>query len=378
MQSLKNLCAQGVTVLSVIHQPRKVIFDLFDSLVLLGWGGNMVYHGPVQGAEVYFGSIPKPYLLPPGESLADWLIDVSTGLLKPNEEDDNDRTGRRESIHRRTAAPSGTSAETANEEAKLRREDLFEYWRYHFAALQGEERQMYLPPPPSDFPKAQERPPFWDQLKIQLERNVLVMWRNRFSKIVDVCLIIIAVTLAAGFEGPIQLTRKHAPLVSFRELTSGDPADLYRNFPQFFLHAIYLKAELVQFVLKLGVIASVLLSLTATKAITAKRLEFFRESASGYDVNAYFAAINITGFFEYSIQMIFAGAAAFWLRNSVASWHGYVFNFLMIAWLTVSWSLLLPLIVPGNNVVLAAGFFTAFFSLLFSGGLPPIEYIREF
>lgn len=43
MGSLKNLTEnQGVTVLSVIHQPRKAIFDSFDSLVLLGVGGNMV------------------------------------------------------------------------------------------------------------------------------------------------------------------------------------------------------------------------------------------------------------------------------------------------------------------------------------------------
>ena len=41
MSSLKNLTeTQGVTVLSVIHQPRKAIFDAFDSLVLLGVGGK--------------------------------------------------------------------------------------------------------------------------------------------------------------------------------------------------------------------------------------------------------------------------------------------------------------------------------------------------
>ncbi len=43
MGSLKKLVEnQGVTVLSVIHQPRKAIFDSFDSLILLGVGGNMV------------------------------------------------------------------------------------------------------------------------------------------------------------------------------------------------------------------------------------------------------------------------------------------------------------------------------------------------
>jgi hypothetical protein len=233
---------------------------------------------------------------------------------------------------------------------------------------------MYAAPTPFPIPEPAERPSFWIQLGIQLERNVLVTWRNKTSKIVDVCLIIIAVALSAGFEGTLQLTRQHTPAVSFEDLTNGTPAGMYMNMPQFFLHATSSKPSLVQFTMKLGVIASVLLALTATRAITAKRLEFFRESASGYNVNAYFAAINITGFFEYSFQMIIAGGAAFWLRNSISIWFGYVYNFLIIMWLTVSWSLLLPLVVPGNNVVLAAGFFTAFFSLLFSGGLPPIEY----
>jgi len=68
MTSLKNLVLkQGMTVLSVIHQPRKEIFFLFDSLVLLGVGGNTVYHGPVDQAENYISTLEKPYTLPSGE-----------------------------------------------------------------------------------------------------------------------------------------------------------------------------------------------------------------------------------------------------------------------------------------------------------------------
>jgi len=41
MQSLRRLVDnQGVTVCSVIHQPRKFIFELFDDLILLGVGGT--------------------------------------------------------------------------------------------------------------------------------------------------------------------------------------------------------------------------------------------------------------------------------------------------------------------------------------------------
>ena len=63
-------------------QPRKFIFDLFDSLILLGVGGQTIYHGPTEGAEPYFGRLD--YTLPKGESVADWLIDISSGRLEPD------------------------------------------------------------------------------------------------------------------------------------------------------------------------------------------------------------------------------------------------------------------------------------------------------
>jgi len=58
MQSLRNLVEQqGMTICSVIHQPRKFIFELFDSLILLGGGGFVVYHGEVDKVEKYFNKL---------------------------------------------------------------------------------------------------------------------------------------------------------------------------------------------------------------------------------------------------------------------------------------------------------------------------------
>ena len=58
MQSLRNLVEhQGMTICSVIHQPRKFIFELFDSLILLGVGGFVVYHGEVDKVEKYFNKL---------------------------------------------------------------------------------------------------------------------------------------------------------------------------------------------------------------------------------------------------------------------------------------------------------------------------------
>lgn len=53
---------------------------MFDSLILLGVGGKLIYHGPTLGAEPYFTALK--YQLPKGESVADWLIDISSGRLE--------------------------------------------------------------------------------------------------------------------------------------------------------------------------------------------------------------------------------------------------------------------------------------------------------
>ena len=42
----------------------------------------MIYHGPTAGAKPYFNTLR--YTLPIGESVADWLIDISSGRLEPD------------------------------------------------------------------------------------------------------------------------------------------------------------------------------------------------------------------------------------------------------------------------------------------------------
>ena len=127
--------------------------------------------------------------------------------------------------------------------------------------------------------------------------------------------------------------------------------------------------------LKAGVILAVIVGLTATKPITEKRIEFFREAGSGYDVNAYFLAINIVTTIEHSIQLLLVGATAYWIRDAVSGRASYYVGFLMLAWLTVSWALLLSVVVPPKNIFNIVGFFMAFSGLLFSGASPPVLYV---
>lgn len=124
----------------------------------------------------------------------------------------------------------------------------------------------------------------------------------------------------------------------------------------------------------MGVVIAVLVGLTATKTITEKRNEFFREAASGYNINAYYVAVNVVSTAEHSLQVIFSSMLALWLRNSVAAWYSYYINFLLLAWLCVSWALLFPLMFQPKSVVLVVGFYMVFFSLMFSGVNAPVKF----
>ena len=385
MKSLRNLVdKQGVTICSVIHQPRKFIFDLFDSLILLGVGGRTVYHGPVTGAQDYFESLR--YYLPPGESIADWLIDISSGRLEPlssaerestssglevtlTAENDQDAVGR--------DGPSGNRFEKAAEDAKVRRQGLYSSWESYFTTIDDLTKVDYDAPEPFDLPPQRVKPSFFVQLRAHLRRNFIVLRRNFMSLFIDTSLIVVGVALISMFEGVVEVTKETRPRVDLDNLISGNPIDLGPELFDFFEYAVKASRTIQEYGVKIAIITGVLVGLTAAKFLTEKRLMFFREAGSGYDVNAYFLSVNLTGMVVHSMQMVICSLFAFWLRDSVAKWHSYYVHFIMLAWLCVSWAMLIPLLVPPNNVVLATGFFMSFFGLLFSGGLAPVMYKGE-
>lgn len=80
MQTLKDLCKEGHTVISSIHQPRSSIFAMFDDLILLS-EGRMLYSGPASQALSYFEELGHhcPQHYNPAEFLADLIsVDASS------------------------------------------------------------------------------------------------------------------------------------------------------------------------------------------------------------------------------------------------------------------------------------------------------------
>ena len=79
--TLKEIAEKrNMTIASVIHQPSLASFLVFDDLLLLGKGGQVVYHGPLKTASDYFSLVgfPTPSLCNP----ADFYLDIVSGECK--------------------------------------------------------------------------------------------------------------------------------------------------------------------------------------------------------------------------------------------------------------------------------------------------------
>lgn len=79
---LQKVASLGLTVITVIHQPRYEIFAAFDDVLLLGKGGRTVYIGPTVEAMGYFESLgyKRPELVNP----ADFMMDAIAGTTNDN------------------------------------------------------------------------------------------------------------------------------------------------------------------------------------------------------------------------------------------------------------------------------------------------------
>jgi hypothetical protein len=130
--------------------------------------------------------------------------------------------------------------------------------------------------------------------------------------------------------------------------------------------------------LKAGIVISALVGLTATKVLTEKRQMFFREAASGYNLNAYYVAVNIMATTEHSLQVLVGAYFAIWIRNPLASAASFIVHFVLLGWIVVSWSLLIPMVTPPETVMIVGAFLFVFCALMFSGAFPPILYHRKY
>eukprot|EP01040_Poterioochromonas_malhamensis_P000564 gene564-604_t len=77
MEAMKNMAMNGRLVITVIHQPRSSIYDMFDKLLLLS-EGRAIYHGDAAAASAYFSG--QGFSMTKFFNPADYFLD----LLSPD------------------------------------------------------------------------------------------------------------------------------------------------------------------------------------------------------------------------------------------------------------------------------------------------------
>ncbi|KAJ3114226.1 hypothetical protein HDU96_002395 [Phlyctochytrium bullatum] len=72
---LRSISSLGLTIISVIHQPRVEIFNSFDDVLLIAPGGRTAYLGPVSEVQQYFEDL-MGVRFDPQSNPADLLMDI--------------------------------------------------------------------------------------------------------------------------------------------------------------------------------------------------------------------------------------------------------------------------------------------------------------
>jgi hypothetical protein len=395
MESLQRLCKQGMTVASVIHQPRTDIYAMFDSLFLLGVGGCTVYHGPALECKAYFQSLG--HHLKEGDSQADWFLDISSGDIDAGDVEEIDRGENggtivgnslighsfdSSAIHgnveleRETLLHNNASEVSSILKAQQNRELLYAQWIRYFDTIPLAKKEMYyLPPKSFELPVPVESVSAWRQLIVQLRRNCLLSWRNRVSRFVDFGIVIIAVFAITLLGGVDHKSFDYDPtkLLWISFISSDSDAAAFLQ-PQIFTYAYKGLNALSNYAMMVGLILSVLVGLNATKILTYNKLEFFREAQSGLNVTSFLIAASITSTLEQGVIAVVGALIAYLVLTPSSTYLVYLAYFLINTWLSVAWAHLLAIIVPIQSVSTVVAFFVSIFLfvVVICGTLVPV------
>lgn len=152
VQLLKELAAEGRTVICTIHQPSASLLEMFDHLYAMA-DGRCVYQGSVKGLLPYLEACDPPLKCPPYHNPADYLLEVARGEYGDVVDDLVVRSGN----------------------------GLCTDWRKH---VTGDENKMSPPPTPTGCAawtcgsELAYTTSFWTQLCVLLRRTFIILKRD--------------------------------------------------------------------------------------------------------------------------------------------------------------------------------------------------------
>ena len=243
IMTLKALSRLGITVVSIIHQPRHEIFDALDSLLLLG-GGGLLYSGQQTDVQAYFEHCG--FNFPKEGNIADQIMDIIGGQGK---------------LYKRSGETSISS--------------LAEQWSYRQANLKPV--QPIAGPSPLEVAALKKTiimrgAPWYRQIYFCLNRSLLQQYRRRSSVYFE-----IGVAALAGF------------LLGLAQVSAKG-----NDFRGIYLHPYELLSSSTDFasIPELSLLVALSIGLTASspgvKIFGEEKLIYLREASSGHNRFAYY------------------------------------------------------------------------------------------
>eukprot|EP00808_Paulinella_micropora_P013567 g50285.t1 len=344
-QALRMIAESGLTVMTVIHQPRYEIFRMFHDVLLLGKGGRTVYLGPSDHALPYFTSLG--FKLPTNSNPADFFMDVISGSVPRQDFPD------------------------------FKREDLFQLWETRH------ERPPYVQSP-STVAKGQSLddlvlrkslkdspgPSRFTQMCLVAERTLVQTMRDKSWLIFDIILLLLGglffglVYFQVHYIGP-----SPPPVVASCQQAIGDPTASQ-------MCALPLNDPLpgqgctCAMALALAAVAAALRIFGDEKAV------FYRESSSGLSSLAYFCGKNIGHTPELLLAPFCFLVFYYQLITPKANFGSMYLLFFLTHWTAAGFGYMVSIAVSPNKAQLFA-VLVVLVSLMFGGMNPRFEQLQS-
>lgn len=270
---LEKISDIGMTIVTVIHQPRVEIFQRFDDVLLIAPGGRTAYLGSPMEARFYFENLG--YNFPAGSNDADVLMDILSGLAS--------NSVKNHSI-----------------------DDLVEFWVKHYETLEHPVDTAEILQEDEDFHRlsavlVKERgASFLAQVWFSHNLSLLQQYRKFSGLVMEICVaalagVIMGVSLAAQPE-----TYKGVYVTPYTFLS---PA------PNLWLT--------VQLSLLVGLAVALAASPSGVKVFSEELHVYWRNAASGHSPLAYFVAKSSSAMYRMVLAALHFSSILYYLSTPI-------------------------------------------------------------
>ena len=273
---LRQISKLGITVVSVIHQPRIEIFEQFDNCLMMAPGGKMIYLGPAKGAFDYFSGLGYDFKI--SSNPADILMDIVTGQL-------------------------------ASKNTAINIDTMAQVWATHKV---------------EDYVDAKNSNEF--------HNNALELIKAKKSSILDQIIACHNRSVNQQMRTPNSLFLEifcgvAAGSIMGVAITSDEISDLYVGAvvqPLTYISVRTIEWLVPQMGFMVGIAANLAAAPAGVKLFAEERHVYFREAASGHSKIAYFIGCNLACLYRMTISCLHYAAAYHLIARPLAGW-GYQF-----------------------------------------------------